>query len=386
MTNRERAYAILHYEDYDRLPVVHFGYWRETLAKWADEGHITKEQAENWGDGNAIDAEIAEKLGFDFNWYTCFSPNSGLVPPFETKVVEEFPDGTQYVQNANGVIIVQKPGAGSIPSEIDHILKDRASWEKQFKHRLEFTIDRVNKSMVNVGGGKFAAFDEGGREFLQKGERDFNYGLFCGSMFGRVRDWLGLENSCYLYADGPDLFKEIIDTNADLCYQCVKAVLETGAKFDFAHFWEDICFKNGPLISPAVFEEYVASHYKRITDLVGQYGIDIVSLDCDGCIDALVPIWLKNGVNTMFPIEVGTWNASIEPWRKQFGRELRGVGGVRKHIFAEDDKSAVDAEVERLKPLVELGGYIPCIDHRIAPDGKWELVQYYCDKMRKTFS
>ena len=33
MNNRERVRAILHYEDYDRLPVVHFGYWDKTLLK-----------------------------------------------------------------------------------------------------------------------------------------------------------------------------------------------------------------------------------------------------------------------------------------------------------------------------------------------------------------
>ena len=46
MTNRERARAILHYEDYDRMPVVHFGYWDETLEKWRDEGHLTPEEVE----------------------------------------------------------------------------------------------------------------------------------------------------------------------------------------------------------------------------------------------------------------------------------------------------------------------------------------------------
>ena len=39
-------------------------------------------------------------------------------------------------------------------------------------------------------------------------------------------------------------------------------------------------------------------------------------------------------------------------------------------------------EVERLKGLIALGGYIPCPDHRIAPDAKWENVQYYCEKMQ----
>jgi len=128
----------------------------------------------------------------------------------------------------------------------------------------------------------------------------------------------------------------------------------------------------------------VGPHYKRITELVNSYGINIVSLDCDGCIDALVPVWLNNGVNTMFPIEVGTWNASIKPWREKYGREIRGVGGMNKNVF-EYDYAAVDAEIERLKPLVELGGFIPCPDHRIPPNAKWENVQYYCDRMHKVF-
>ena len=99
-------------------------------------------------------------------------------------------------------------------------------------------------------------------------------------------------------------------------------------------------------------------------------------------IDSLIPIWLENGVNTMFPIEVGTWNASIAPWREKYGKQLRGVGGMNKTIFARD-REAVDQEIERLKPLMALGGYIPCTDHRIAPDAKFELVQYYCEKMQK---
>ena len=37
-------------------------------------------------------------------------------------------------------------------------------------------------------------------------------------------------------------------------------------------------FKNGPLVVPSVFDEYVGPHYKRITDLLRRYGINIVSL------------------------------------------------------------------------------------------------------------
>lgn len=34
MNHRERVKAIFHYQLYDRMPVVHFGYWNETLEKW----------------------------------------------------------------------------------------------------------------------------------------------------------------------------------------------------------------------------------------------------------------------------------------------------------------------------------------------------------------
>ena len=383
MNDRERTQAILHYREYDRLPLVHFGFWQETLEKWAAEGHLTAREAETWKDGNPTDVLITRKLGFDFNWANCFAPTTRLLPPIERRVLEEHPDGSRQVLTCNGAVVIEKDGASGIPPEVDHILKGRKEWDEFFLPRLQFSEERITGESVNTGE-KWLPFDEGGLDYLRCGEWERPYGLYCGSLFGVVRDWLGLVQLSYLQVDDPQLFDEIIDTVGDLCYRCAEATLKTGARFDFAHFWEDICFRSGPLVNPRVFRDKVGPHYRRITELLRRYGITIVSLDCDGKIDRLVPIWLENGVNTMFPIEVGVWNASIEPWREKYGRELRGVGGMDKRVFARD-YAAIDAEVERLKPLVELGGYIPCPDHRISPDARWENVQYYCDRMRETF-
>lgn len=383
MNHRERAVAILNYKPYDRLPIVHFGFWQETLQKWRNEGHITADEAANWTDGTPIDKSIGDKLGFDFGWYNCFSPNASLSPCFEEKILKVHADGSRELLQYDGTVVMQKDGAGSIPSEIDHTLKDRKSWEKHYLPKLQFSADRILKSKVNTGK-VFLDYTGGGLAFLKNPARENPLGLFCGSLFGNIRNWLGVVGASYLSMDDEALFDEIINTVGQLSYQCVEYVLRDGGVFEFAHFWEDICFKNGPLVIPSVFAQKVGPHYKRITDLVGKYGLNIVSLDCDGLIDTLVPIWLENGVNTMFPIEVGTWNASIQPWRQQYGKQIRGVGGMNKVVFAHD-YAAIDAEVERLKPLVALGGYIPCPDHRIAPDAKWENVQYYCEKMRKTF-
>jgi uroporphyrinogen decarboxylase len=203
-------------------------------------------------------------------------------------------------------------------------------------------------------------------------------------MIGKIRDMLTFEGVAYAIYDYPEMLEDMVETSCRLVEHTLDQVLGK-IDFDYASGWEDICFKNGPLVSPSVFNELVGPHYKRTTDLLKTYGIDIVSLDCDGMIDSLIPIWLENGVNTMFPIEVGTWGSEIAPWREKYGRSLRGVGGMDKRVFAKD-YAAVDAEIERLRRLVDLGGYIPCPDHRIAPDAVWENVQYYCDKFRKTFN
>ena len=370
MTFRETVLAVLNYQPYEKLPVVSFGYWGETVQKWAAEGHITQEEADQYcsqGDNSSGDRAIMKRLGFDFNWNSCFETASALFPGFDEEVLEEYPDGSRKMRDSGGLIVLVKPGIVSIPAEIGTSLTGRDAWEKLYLPRLQFSRDRIDWERLK----KLGARDR----------RELPVGLHCGSLIGNMRNLLGVEQLSYLMADDPELYVEIIGTMCGLCYQCVEAVLESGAEFDYAHFWEDICFKNGPLVIPSVFDEYVGPHYKRITDLLRRYGIHIVSVDCDGCIDRLIPTWLENGVNTMFPIEVGTWKASIAPWRERYGRELRGVGGMDKTVFSRDYK-AIDAEIERLRPLIELGGYLPCPDHRIAPDAKFENVQYYCDRMQ----
>ena len=383
MNNRQRTLAILNYEPYDRLPILHFGFWRETLGKWAAEGHLTEAEAQDWSDGNPTDAALSQRLGFDSNWSNAFHWKSRLEPPIEEQVLEERPDGSRIVLDGDGGLVVKKPGVVSIPTEVDHLLKGRKEWDEFFKPRLQFSPERIHTATVHLRDQSLP-FDAGGCKLLLTHERDQMYGLECGSLLGVIRNWLGLVGMSYLMADDEALFDEIIETVADLCYRGVEAALKTGVHFDFGHFWEDICFKSGPLINHKVFARKIGPHCKRITDLLHVHGVHIVSVDCDGKIDTLVPIWLENGVNVMFPIEVGTWNASLKPWREKHGKELRGVGGMDKKVFAQG-YAAIDAEVERLRPLVELGGYIPCPDHRIPLDAKWENVQYYCERMRKVF-
>ncbi len=144
LTNRERAMAVLNYESYDRLPVVHFGFWTETLEKWAAEGHLSPEELQGVYDGSPAENVIAANLGFDFNWYTTFGANSGLFPHFDREIIEETDDGFRKVVSPTGVIILEREGAGSIPAEVDYLLKSRQEWEEHYLPRLQFSPERIN--------------------------------------------------------------------------------------------------------------------------------------------------------------------------------------------------------------------------------------------------
>ncbi len=384
MTHRERALAALNEQSYDRLPLVHFGFWAELLKKWRDEGHLTEAEGANAGDVRPEQSAVTRKLGFDFNWHWLMMPATSLRPGFEIETIKAFPDGTVHRRNQDGVTVMQSPGNISIPGEIDHLLTGRASWEEHYKSRLRWDPARVEHANVFTGADPLR-FDRGGMEFLREGRGDFLRGIHLGSMIGRLRDITGIVGLSYLLVDDEPLVDEMLEAMQDLSYRCAEHALARGARFDFAHFWEDICYKSGPLVSPAVFAAKAGPGYRRITELFARHGVDLVSVDCDGKIDALIPTWLENGVNIMFPIEVGTWEASFLPWRERYGNAIKGVGAVDKRVFAKD-RAAIDAEIERLRPMVEAGGFIPCPDHRLPLEAEWDLVRYYTDRMRGIFS
>lgn len=369
MTNRERAMNILHFQPVDRFPAVHFGYWSELLEEWAAQGKIPRELAVDNRDGSEKDRELDRLIGWDFNWSQVTGAQNGLFPAFGYKVLETLPDGTKRVQNSVGLIERIKPGITSIPSEDDYLLKDREAFETLYKPKMRYVPERVNVEYY--------------KHFNETRPKDIPVGLQMGSVLGDIRSMVSVVGMSYLiYDEDEELFADIVDTYAEMQYQCVKTILETGAKFDFAHYWEDICFKNGPLLSPELFDELCGKHYKKRNELCHRYGIDIISLDCDGVTEKLLPTWFENGVNTMFPIEVGVWGDQFEAARNKFGKGMLGVGGMDKTAFRKD-KTAVDAEIQRMQRLAALGGFIPCPDHRLMPGSKFELVQYYAEEIKK---
>jgi uroporphyrinogen decarboxylase len=104
-------------------------------------------------------------------------------------------------------------------------------------------------------------------------------------------------------------------------------------------------------------------------------------VDCDGNPHDIVANWLEEGVNIMFPLEQ-TAGVDLYAWRREFGKTMRMKGGIAKAPLVQGG-SAIDRELERIRPLVEQGGFIPHLDHLVPPDISYKNYREYLDKKRK---
>lgn len=189
------------------------------------------------------------------------------------------------------------------------------------------------------------------------------------SMFGELKEMMGYENLCRALFDDRPLVKEIIDTRTDLALAVINKVMDR-IPFSILHFWEDMAYQSGPLINPKVFAELAGEAYTRIIELFKSKGGQIVSLDSDGDIRKLIPLWIQCGVNHLWPMEVKS-GLDVVALRKQYGRAFSMRGGIDKFILF-DSPDAMRRELERIAPVAEDGGYMPMIDHSVPPGVSFE--------------
>lgn len=365
MNDRERFHATMHYQPRDRAPLLDFGFWDETFPVWRQQGlprHV-----------NALNS--CEFFGMDFNLEFAgilSGVQVGLVPPFESGILEDHGDREVY-QQPDGVRVLRHKTTSSIPRPVGRLLTDRESWRRHYLPRLDPT-----------SADRYPADWDQAVAMWTDAQRDYAISLPGGSLYGWLRDWMGMENLALVLYDDPRWFEEMVTILADCCLATLGRVLETGGKFDLCNLWEDMCYRGGPLISPAHFKRFLWPHYRRLADLLRKHGVDVIVVDCDGKIDALIPLWLDAGINCMFPLEVGVWGADPLAYRRQYGRDLLMMGGFSKRILA-GSREQIEGEIQRLAPLVEQGGYIGFCDHRVPPDVSLENYRFYLETVRQVW-
>ena len=193
--------------------------------------------------------------------------------------------------------------------------------------------------------------------------------------YWQLREWCGFENLSMMFYDEPGLVAEMID----FWEEYVLRLMEHGLKHvtpDEFFISEDMAYKGHSMISPEMAERFLLPTWKRWGDRVKKAGIPLYSMDSDGYIGELIPLWIKAGIHVCEPVEVAAGN-DLVALRREFGHDMAFRGGVDKREIARGGKF-IEREMERLRPVMEDGGYIPGCDHGVPSDVSWPDFVHYC--------
>jgi hypothetical protein len=357
LSDRERFNRQMHYQPVDRCFNMEFGYWDENFTEW--------DLFRKNGIRNNAEADVF----FNFDRTDVVSGCLGMNPVFKETAISETAT-TRTLMNQDGLIAeVPLDGHDTIPHYIKASIVTPEDWHRVKEER--FRIDDPARG-VDV---------EALRRQHPPG-RDYPIGVHCGSMIGRIRDMLTLEGIAYAMYDYPDMVEDMVETHCRMVEIWLDQVLGK-IDFDYATGWEDIAFKNGPIVGVDFFRNVVVPRYERIGARLRNAGIDLWYTDCDGDVRPLLPMFLASGINCLFPFEV---NSCTHPkvLLDEYGKDLRIMGGFDKLEMGKGP-AAIKAYMESLVPLVERGGYIPFCDHRCPPNVKPADYLYYLDLKEQMF-
>jgi uroporphyrinogen decarboxylase len=288
--------------------------------------------------------------------------NCGPCPRIEPTVLEEDADYTVY-RDSWGITRRDYRHGESMSDFLDFPVKTRDDWE-QFKATY---LDPKHPDRL---AGNWRAL---GAAWMARGV-PIQLGYYPDvGVFGTLRWLLGDETGLIAFHTMPDLVHEIMDHMTTIYLTVFEQVVRE-VRVDVIHLWEDMCYRNGPLISPQHWQAFMGPNYRRVKAFARAHDIPILSVDTDGNPALIAAPMVQAGVNLLFPMEVAA-GCDVNTWRKAHPT-LALMGGIDKRALALGPE-AIDAELARVRPAVEAGCYIPALDHLVPDDVPWENYCYY---------
>lgn len=349
------------FEHTDRGLKLETGYWCAAVRTWYQEGLLKiKGVPKNAPDGKSMhafsvtpgmdrtDHDALTALGLD-EPMILIPVNLWLAPEFKEKIIGE--DNTYTtIFTSSGNIEKRYRQQTSLPKRVKNVVDSLEDWKMIRQNHLQpsmeertpenwteimsVLIDSINVILLNAPGFYFA-----------------------------LRELLGLEHALFAFIDAPELVHEIMDHLGDF-YVYMIDKLAVLIQIDGLLLCEDMCYKNGPLISPRMFEDFLLPNYLKVSACVKRHNIPVFSIDTDGDARLLIPYFIKGGINLIGPCEVNA-GMDVNNIRRDFPN-LGLYGGVNKMKLMKDH-SEIDAELARIQPVIDSGGYIPFVDHIVPP-------------------
>ena len=296
--------------------------------------------------------------------------NFAMLPIFDEKVLEHR-DGHYLVQDWMGAIV-------EISDQYDYTyLRTAKDFVTRKWHRFpaQTRQDWVEKLQWRYDPHSPERFPtDFSARCLALQDRDYVLRLDFTGPFWQLREWFGFEGLCLLMVEQPDFVQEMVEFWESFILQTLGLILEKITP-DHVQVSEDMAYKLHSMISPAMARRFLLPAWKKWTTVLKNAGCPVVTIDSDGYIGELIPLWIEAGFNGTWPVEAAAGN-DLPALRKIYGREMAYGGGIDKRLLAVGG-GAMQAELSRLEPVLRTGGYIPGCDHGVPPDISWDNFMEY---------
>lgn len=352
MMDREREQKTLNFEKLDKRGAVEetFYPWHLTIQRFREEGipdNIVQGALEN-------PHELKECEGSQIEKYFAVKWGKGVMD------YEQFM-GFDQVRRIHFVLPFRRIK--------ETIIKDANDWKRMKEYAQQQLEEFFSEEKIREAYEPLAEGHNRG---------DYSIRLNVEGFFWVPRELLGIEEHLLAFYDAPELIHDINSYVFEIYSTRLLSVIDI-VKPDVLYYMEDLSGKNGPMISPTCFEEFIGAYYKRLNPLFKAHGVGNIFVDTDGNFEQLIPCFLESGIDGFLPMDVNA-GMDIVKIREKYPK-LKFIGGFNKLEIAKG-KEAIDKEFERILPVIRQGGFIPGSDHQIAPSTSLPNYLYYIQKLK----
>jgi len=370
MNNRQRTLETKTFGNPDRIPLSPGGGRELTMKRWWSEGLPKR--------ANSADYAYRQAGGVlnihEHNPVNLFV-NYKMIPQFEEKVIEK-KENTQIVQDWKGNICEisneftvkhLREAVGLVTRRwLKCPVENREDWKAMMKRYDSNATERLPENL---------------QDLVEPLKNRTNYlQPYFNGPYWQLREWMGFEGLSMMFYDDPVLVKDMIAFWEDYVLRLMERLFEVVIP-DGIEINEDMAYKQMSMLSPDMVREFLLPTWKRWGNAIRKAGVPIYNVDSDGYVGELIPLWIEAGINCNGPVEVAAGN-DIVKFRKEFGKEMAYTGGVDKRLIAKGGIH-IEQEIERLRPVIEGGGFIPGCDHAVPHDVSWNNYVYYVKLLAK---
>jgi uroporphyrinogen decarboxylase len=167
--------------------------------------------------------------------------------------------------------------------------------------------------------------------------------------------------------------KKIFDDRGKFAVELAKLFIEWG-ETGVIYIFDDYGYKNGLLMSPKNFRNYVIPWIKEICKTVHKEGVKLILHSC-GDIYHILNDLINAGIDAIHPIEPTTANPDYDIFNlyEKYGEKITFIGNVSPQDLSDKDTDYIQEYTKKLiKELAPGGGFILSSGHSINPSVKLE--------------